>query len=108
MMHRDPLDRFVSLWKHYSRFTKKDLSLTEFVTYVEVHQSNPNMWFYTWKMKDMIEEFNPNGLIGHSNLEQLNSLLGSNISFPRLNATEHEHYMKYYTPELMRKVLDLS
>jgi hypothetical protein len=110
-LYRQPFDRFVSLWKHYVRYSNHDVEFPSFVTMAEQWKASNNlaMWFYLARMEDIVREAGHDvGLIHHNRLEVLNTILGTNIEFPVLHSTDHEPWHNYYTPELYRRVLNLA
>lgn len=109
IFYRHPFDRFVSLWKHYCKHTTNDLSFEAFVDMVESQVGDPGMWFYTWRMRDIIEEAPKDvGIIQHNDLGMVNKILETEYVFPVLNSTVHDNWYTYYTPELYRRVYDLA
>lgn len=111
MMWRDPFDRFVSLWKHYCKYTSDNLSLERFTDLVIKWRNSgePLNWFYWWKMSYFVREAGPKvGLIRHNDFDTLNRVLGTEIVFPKLHSTDHDDYWSYYTPELMRRVSNVA
>ncbi len=110
ILYRPPFDRMVSFWKHYCKYSSHEVDFSTFVGLVEQWKKNndKNMWFYTWRMDDIVREAGYCGIIHYNNLNQLNELLGTNINFPVLHSTTHEAWQSYYTPELYRRVLDIA
>jgi hypothetical protein len=112
LLYRNPFDRFVSLWKHYCKYTSHEVDFSTFVGMVEKWKIDKNhaMWFYTWRMDEIVKEAGYHvGLIHTTRInEDLNKALGTEIEFPTLHATVHEPWHTYYTPELYRRVLELA
>ncbi len=109
IFYRHPFDRFISLWKHYVKHTNNDVSFEAFVDMVEENVTDIGLWFYTWKMGDIINDAPKDcGIIQHNDLGMVNKILNTNYTFPVLNSTVHDNWYTYYTPELYRRVHNLA
>ncbi len=109
IFYRNPFDRFVSLWKHYVKHTTNDVGFEAFIDMVEGMVGYPQHWFYTWRMSDIINEAPKDaGIIQHNDLGMINKILESDYTFPIMNATVHNDWFTYYTPEFYRRVYDLA
>jgi len=109
VFYRNPFDRFISLWKHYCKHTTNDVRFETFVEMMEKEKTNPNLWFYNWKMDEIIRSCSKDtGIIQHNDLGMVNMILASDYEFPIMNATIHDNWWTYYTPELYRRVHELA
>jgi len=106
---RNPYDRFISLWRHYCKYSDHEVGLEQFISIVEGFKKNPPKgWFYTQRMDDFIRQApSDTELIDTTQLGALANILSID-EFPKLHTTEHGDYRTYYTPALYRKVYDLA
>lgn len=110
ILYRQPFDRFVSFWQHYCKYSKHEVDFPTFVSLVEKWRAEPvkDMWFYTWRMDEIVKECGQCGLIWYNQLNTLSDILGIKIDFPKLHDSVHEPWETYYTPELYRRVLEIA
>lgn len=103
---RNTWARFVS---NYT-FNKDNLfPNTSFIEYIEADLESPIKWDqYSWFIG--VDNQIKVDYIGRTetmdkDIKHLSDILGiPNMELPRLNKTRHEHYTKYYTPELKRGI----
>jgi hypothetical protein len=107
---RNPFDRTVSLWRHYCKYSQHEIAFPHFIELVEGWRKEPpKMWFYCWRMSEIIEEAGPGiGVIEHNDFDTLNRVLNTTIKFPHLHKTEHGPWQSHYDPELMRRAYNIA
>lgn len=108
MLVRNQYSRFISLWGHYCKYSDNKVGFVRFIEIIESMDIQKN-WFYRRRMSDFINEApKDTHLVDVEDLNSLNFLLETNITFPKLHTSEHDDYKSYYTPQLYRRVHDLS
>lgn len=111
---RNPYDRLVSAWRYIYLFARKEnISFDNFVKNKMISKMYTSEASGHWSlMSDLVECDNrliTNYIGKYEDLDNSCKEICKNINFkikklPVINKLEHEHYSKYYTPELRQIV----